>query len=183
MLWWYAKIIRLLFTTAFSHSVSYFSHKSIKATVTLITTNKLKLSWCLESLSLKVLRHLIFITWKEKDHINQGGNTKIKPSYALQCFSPGVKIRTLSQFGTGNQLFLKMLVCHVNSDISLTVHVAFMILQMSDFSRLALDVYVFKRYGNNIKKIPIKRGHIKAMVIVHFLRVDEVWENLSFIWV
>ena len=131
----------------------------------------------------KSVKTLIFITWKEKDHINQGGNTKIKPSYAFQCFSPGVKIRTLSQFGTGNQLFLKMLVCHVNSDISLTVHVAFMILQMSDFSRLALDVYVFKRYGNNIKKIPIKRGHIKAMVIVHFLRVDEVWENLSFIWV
>ena len=131
----------------------------------------------------KSVKTLIFITWKEKDHINQGGNTKIKPSYAFQCFSPGVEIRTLSQFGTGNQLFLKMLVCHVNSDISLTVHVAFMILQMSDFSRLALDVYVFKRYGNNIKKIPIKRGHIKAMVIVYFLRVDEVWENLSFIWV
>ena len=107
----------------------------------------------------KSVKTLIFITWKEKDHINQGGNTKIKPSYAFQCFSPGVKIRTLSQFGTGNQLFLKMLVCHVNSDISLTVHVAFMILQM---------------FFNNIKKILIKRGHIKAMVIVHFLRVDEV---------
>ena len=47
----------------------------------------------------KSVKTLIFITWKEKDHINQGGNTKIKPSYAFQCFSPGVEIRTLSQFG------------------------------------------------------------------------------------
>ena len=135
---------------------------------------QIKIKLMFRIIKFKSVKTLNFITWKEKDHINQGGNTKIKPSYAFQCFSPGVQIRTLSQFGTGNQLFLKMLVCSVNSDISLTVHVAFMILQMSDFSRLALDVYVFKRYGNNIKKIPIKRGHIKAMVIVHFLRVDEV---------
>ena len=47
----------------------------------------------------KSVKTLNFITWKEKDHINLGGNTKIKPSYAFQCFSPGVKIRTLSQFG------------------------------------------------------------------------------------
>ena len=40
---------------------------------------------------------LNFITWKEKDHINQGGNTKIKPSHAFQCFSPGVEIRTLGK--------------------------------------------------------------------------------------
>ena len=39
----------------------------------------------------KSVKTLVFITWKEKDHINQGGNTKIKPSYAFQCFSPGVK--------------------------------------------------------------------------------------------
>ena len=135
---------------------------------------QIKIKLMLRIIKFKSVKTLIFITWKEKDHINPDGNTKIKPSYALQCFCPGVEIRTLSQFGTGSQLFLKMLVCSVNSDISLTVHVAFMILQMSDFSRLALDVYVFKRYGNNIKKIPIKRGHIKAMVIVHFLRVDEV---------
>ena len=128
----------------------------------------------------KSVKALNFITWKEKDHINPDGNTKIKPSYALQCFSPGVEIRTLSQFGTGSQLFLKMLVCSVNSDIFLTVHVAFMSLQMSDLSRFALDFYVLKRYGNNIKKIPIQRGHIKAMVIVHFLKFDEVSENSLF---
>ena len=81
----------------------------------------------------KSVKTLIFITWKEKDHINPDGNTKIKPSYALQCFCPGVEIRTLSQFGTGSQLFLKMPVCSVNSDIFFTVHVAFMILKMSDF--------------------------------------------------
>ena len=135
---------------------------------------QIKIKLMLRIIKFKSVKTLIFITWKEKDHINPDGNTKIKPSYALQCFCPGVEIRTLSQFGTGSQLFLKMLVCSVNSDISLTVHVAFMILQMLDFSRLALDVYVFKRYGNNIKKIPIQRGHIKAMVIIHFLRVDEV---------
>ena len=135
---------------------------------------QIKIKLMFRIIKFRSVKTLIFITWKEKDHINQGGNTKIKPSYAFQCFSPGVEIRTLSQFGTGSQLFLKMLVCHVNSDISLTVHVAFMILQMSDFSRLALDVYVFKRYGNNIKKISIQRGHIKAMVIIHFLRVDEI---------
>ena len=76
----------------------------------------------------KSVKALNFITWKEKDHINQGGNTKIKPSYAFQCFSPGVEIRTLSQFGTGSQLFFKMLVCSVNSDIFLTAHVAYVIL-------------------------------------------------------
>ena len=130
----------------------------------------------------KSVKTLNFITWKEKDHINQGGNTKIKQSYAFQCFFPGVEIRTLSQFGTGSQLFLKMLVCSVNSEIFLTVHVAFMSLQMSDLSRLALDIYVLKRYGNNIKKIPIQRGHIKAMVIVHFLKFDEVSENSLFMW-
>ena len=135
---------------------------------------QIKIKLMFRIIKFKSVKTLIFITWKEKDHINPDGNTKIKPSYALQCFCPGVEIRTLSQFGTGSQLFLKMLVCSVNSDISLTVHVAFMILQMLDFSRLALDVYVFKRYGNNIKKIPIQRGHIKAMVIIHFLRVDEV---------
>ena len=128
----------------------------------------------------KSVKTLNFITWKEKDHINQGGNTKIKPSYAFPCFFPGVKIRTLSQLGTGSQLFLKMLVCSVNSEIFLTVHVAFMSLQMSYLSRLALDIYVLKRYGNNIKKIPIQRGHIKAMVIVHFLKFDEVSENSLF---
>ena len=93
------------------------------------------------------VKTLIFITWKEKDHINPDGNTKIKPSYALQCFCPGVEIRTLSQFGTGSQLFFKMLVCSVNSDIFLTVHVASVILQMSGFSRFALDFYVFARYS------------------------------------
>ena len=56
------------------------------------------------------------------------GNTKIKPSHAFQCFSPGVDIRTLSQFGSGIQLFFKMLVCSVNSDIFLTAHVAYVIL-------------------------------------------------------
>ena len=76
----------------------------------------------------KSVKALNFITWKEKDHINLGGNTKIKPSHAFQCFSPGVEIRTLNQFGTGSQLFFKMLVCSVNSDIFLTVHVASVIL-------------------------------------------------------
>ena len=57
----------------------------------------------------KSVEALNFITWKEKDHINRGGNSKIKPSHAFQCFSPGVEIRTLSQFGTGSQLFLKCL--------------------------------------------------------------------------
>ena len=95
----------------------------------------------------KSVETLNSITWKEKDHISQEGNTKIKPSYAFQCFSLGVEIRTLSQFGTGSQLFLKMLGCSVNSDIFLTVHVGFIILQMSYFSRFALDFYVFTRYG------------------------------------
>ena len=31
----------------------------------------------------KSVKALNFITWKEKDHINQGGNTKIKPSHAF----------------------------------------------------------------------------------------------------
>ena len=52
-------------------------------------------------------------------------------------------LRTLILFGTGSQLFLKMSVCSVNNDILLIIHVTFIILQMSDFSRLALDVYVF----------------------------------------
>ena len=34
---------------------------------------------------------LNFITWKGTDHINQEGNINIKPSYAFQCFSPGVE--------------------------------------------------------------------------------------------
>ena len=76
----------------------------------------------------KSVKALNFITWKEKDHINLGGNTKIKPSHAFQCLSPGVEIRTLSQFGTGSQLFFKILLCSVNSDIFLTAHVASVIL-------------------------------------------------------
>ena len=68
-------------------------------------------------------------------------------------------------------------VCSVNSDILLTVHVAFIILQKLDFSRLALDVYVSTRYGYNIKQIQIQRGHNKAMVIVHFPKFNKVSEN------
>ena len=75
---------------------------------------------------------LNFITWKE-DHITQEGNTKIQPSSAFQCFSPGVEIRILIQFGTGSHVFLKLLVCSVNNDILLIILVAFIILQMSDF--------------------------------------------------
>ena len=75
---------------------------------------------------------LNFITWKE-DHINQEGNTKIQPSSAFQCFSPGVEIRILIQFGTGSQVFLILPVCSVNNDILLIILVAFIILQMSDF--------------------------------------------------
>ena len=33
----------------------------------------------------KSVKTLNFITWKEKDHINPGGNTKIKPSHTFQC--------------------------------------------------------------------------------------------------
>ena len=84
------------------------------------------------------------------------------------------EIRTLSQFGTGSQLFLKMPVCSVSNDILLTGNVAFIILQMSDFSRLPLDVYVFTRYGYNIKKIQTQRGHNKAMVMVHILKINEI---------
>ena len=72
-------------------------------------------------------------------------------------------------------------VCSVNSNILLTVHVAFIILQKLDFSRLALDVYVSTRYGYNIKKIQIQRGHNKAMVIVHFPKFNKVSENPLFI--
>ena len=126
------------------------------------------------SIKSKSVETLNFIAWKKKYHINQGGNTKIIPSYALQCFCPGVEIRTLSQFGTGSQLFLKMPVCIVSNDILLTGHVAFIILQMSDFSGLALDVYVFTRYGYNIKKMQTQRGHNKAMVMVHFLKFNEI---------
>ena len=54
---------------------------------------------------------------------------------------------------TGSQVFLKLPVCSVNNDI-LLVFVAFIILQMSDFTRLALDVYVFyKIWQLNTKKI------------------------------
>ena len=93
-------------------------------------------------INFKSVGTLNFITWKEKDHSNQEGNTKIKPSYGFQCFSPGVEIRIFIQFGTGSHVFLKLPVCSVNNDI-LLILVAFVILQMSDFTRLALDVYVF----------------------------------------
>ena len=46
----------------------------MKTTGTSIATNKLKLTW-LESLTVKVLGHMNFITWKEKDHITQERNT------------------------------------------------------------------------------------------------------------
>ena len=46
-------------------------------------------------INFKSVGTLNFITWKEKDHSNQEGNTKIKPSYGFQCFSPGVEIRIL----------------------------------------------------------------------------------------
>ena len=75
---------------------------------------------------------LNFITWKE-DHITQEGNTKIQPSSAFQCFSPGVEIRILIQFGTGSHVFLILPECSVNNDILLIILVAFIILQMSDF--------------------------------------------------
>ena len=64
--------------------------------------------------------------------------------------------------------------CSVSNDILLTGNVAFIILQMSDFSRLPLDVYVFTRYGYNIKKIQTQRGHHKAMVMFHFLKINEI---------
>ena len=81
----------------------------------------------------KSVETLNFITWKGTDHINQEGNTKIKPSYAFQCFSPGVEIRIFIQFGTGSHVFLILPVCSVNNDILLIILVAFIILQMSDF--------------------------------------------------
>ena len=104
-------------------------------------------------MNFKSVGTLNFITWKEKDHSNQEGNTKIKPSYGFQCFSPSVEIRILIQLWTGSQVFFKLPVCSVNNDI-LLVLVAFIILQMSDFTRLALDVYVFyKIWQLNTKKI------------------------------
>ena len=109
----------------------------------------------------KSVETLNFITGKGTDHINQEGNTKIKLSYAFQCFSPGVEIRIFIQFGTGIHVFLKLLVCSVNNDI-LLILVAFIILQMSDFLRLALDVnYVFKRYGHNTRKTQPKQNTTK----------------------
>ena len=126
------------------------------------------------SIKFKSVETLNFIAWKEKYHINQGANTKITSCYAIQGFCPGVEIRTLSHFGISSQLFLKMPVCSVSNDTLLTGHVAFIILQMSDFSRLALDVYVFTRYGYNIKKIQTQRGHNKAMVMVRFLKCNEI---------
>ena len=136
----------------FSLAVSYFNYKSMKTTGTLIATNKLKVNQ-FRIIKFKSVETLNFITWKGTDHSNQEGNTKIKPSYAFQCFSPGVEIRIFIQFGTGSHIFLKLLVCSVNNDILLIIHVAFIILQMSDFLRLALDVYVFTRYGHNTRKI------------------------------
>ena len=114
----------------FSLAVFYFNYKSMKTTGTLIAKkNKINLFRIIEFESVGTLN---FITWKE-DHINQEGNTKIQPSSALQCFSPGVEIRILIQFGTGSQVFLKLPVCSVNNDILLIILVAFLILQMSDF--------------------------------------------------
>ena len=134
----------------------------------------MKIKVMFRSIKFKSVETLNFIAWKEKYHINQGANTKITSCYAIQCFCPGVEIRTLSHFGTSSQLFLKMPVCSVSNDTLLTGHVAFIILQMSDFSRLALDVYVFTRYGYNIKKIQTQRGHNKAMVMVRFLKCNVI---------
>ena len=69
-----------------------YSHKQIKIDLCRI-------------IHFKSVGTLNFITWKEKDYINQEGNTKIQPSYAFQCFSSGVKKRILIQFGTGSQQF------------------------------------------------------------------------------
>ena len=125
---------------------------------------KIKAKLMFRIIKFKSVKTLNFITWKEKDHINQVGNTKIKPSYALQCFCPGVEIRTLSQFGTGSQLFLKMLVCSVNSDIFFTVHVAFIILQMSYIFKICFEFLCFyKIWLLNIKKIRSKGDTIKQL--------------------
>ena len=125
---------------------------------------KIKAKLMFRIIKFKSVKTLNFITWKEKDHINQGGNTKIKPSYAFPCFFPGVEIRTLSQFGTGSQLFLKMLVCSVNSDIFFTVHVAFTILQMSYIFKICFGFLCFyKIWLLNIKKIRSKGDTIKQL--------------------
>ena len=113
-------------------------------------------------INFKSVGTLNFITWKDKDkdHITQEGNTKIKPSYGFQCFSPGVEIRILIQLWTGSQVFLKLPVCSVNNDI-LLIFVAFIILQMSDFTRLALDVYVFYKMAMTPRKFRPKRNTTK----------------------
>ena len=69
-----------------------YSHKQIKIDLCRI-------------IHFKSVGTLTFITWKEKDYINQEGNTKIQLGYAFQCFSSGVKVRILIQFGTGSQQF------------------------------------------------------------------------------
>ena len=125
----------------------------------------------------KSVETLNFITGKGTDHSNQEGNTKIKLSYAFQCFSPGVEIRIFIQFGTGSHVFLKLLVCSVNNDILLIIHVAFIILQMSDFLRLALDVnYVFKRYGHNTRKTQPKQNTTKnrSLSIENLTRIEKI---------
>ena len=124
----------------------------------------------------KSVETLNFITGKGTDHSNQEGNTKIKLSYAFQCFSPGVEIRIFIQFGTAIHVFLKLLVCSVNNDI-LLILVAFIILQMSDFLRLALDVnYVFKRYGHNTRKTQPKQNTTKnrSLSIENLTRIEKI---------
>ena len=79
-------------------------------------------------------------------------------------------------------------VCSVNSNILLTVHVAFIILQKLDFSRLALDVYVSTRYGYNIKKFRSKGDTTKQWSLstfqnlIRFLKIlclfdSETWDS------
>ena len=92
----------------FSLAVSYFNYKSMKTTGTLIATNKLKVNQ-FRIIKFKSVETLNFITWKGTDHSNQEGNTKIKPSYAFQCFSPGVEIRILSSLGLAVTYFLNCL--------------------------------------------------------------------------
>ena len=164
MLRWHAKIIRWLFHYfIFSFSFSFQSQID-KSNSNTNNHKQIKFKLMFRIIKFKSVKALNFITWKEKDHINLGGNTKIKPSHAFQCFSPGVEIRTLSQFGTGSQLFLKMLVCSVNSDIFFTVHVAFIILQMSYIFKTCFGFLCFyKIWLLNIKKIRSKGDTINQL--------------------
>ena len=96
---------------------------------------------------------VLYVASEIKPFLNETYVSDIVRKLPQEMQEKGVEIRILIQFGTGSQVFLILPVCSVNNDILLIIHVAFIILQMSDFLRLALDVYVFTRYGHNTGKI------------------------------